>query len=136
MQDLLAGRIDFMFDLVANSLPHIKSGNVKAFAVLSKKRQAMLPDIPTADEAGLPDLHVSTWQAIWAPKATPTEAILTLNAAVAAALTDPAVRQRLTDLAQEIPSAEEQTPDALARLHKAEIKKWWPIIKAANVKAE
>jgi tripartite-type tricarboxylate transporter receptor subunit TctC len=136
MQDLLAGRIDFMFDLVANSLPQIHAATISALAVLSNRRLSVLPDVRTVDEAGLTGLYVSSWQAIWAPKGTPTIIIEKLNGAVMAALGDASVRQRLTDLAQVIPLREQQTPEALGALHRAEIEKWWPIIKAAGIKGE
>jgi tripartite-type tricarboxylate transporter receptor subunit TctC len=135
-QDMIAGRIDLMFDLVANSLPQIRAGSVKAYAVLAKNRLGTAPEIPTVDETGLPGLYVSSWQAMWAPKATPQEVVAKLNAAVVDALGDTAVRQRLVAIAQEIPPREQQTPEALGRFHKAEIEKWWPIIKAANIKVE
>jgi tripartite-type tricarboxylate transporter receptor subunit TctC len=136
MQDLIAGRIDLVFDLVANSLPHVRAGSVKAYAVLAKSRLVTASEIPTVDEAGLPELYVSSWQAIWVPKGTPKNVIGKLNAAVVEALGDPVVRQRLTDIAQEIPPRDEQTPEALGKLQKAEVEKWWPIIKAASIKPE
>ena len=136
MQDMIAGRIDMMFDLAANSLPHVHVGSIRAFAALAKNRLSGAAHIPTVDEAGLPGLYVSSWQAIWAPKGTPKLVIEKLNAAVVDALADPAVRQRLVDMAQEIPLREQQTPEALGKLQKSEIDKWWPIIKAANIKAE
>jgi tripartite-type tricarboxylate transporter receptor subunit TctC len=136
MQDMIAGRIDLIVDLVGNSLTQVRLGNIKAYAVLSGQRSVVAPDIPTVDEAGLPGLYVSSWQALWAPKSTPQFVIDKLNLAVVDALADPIVRQRLIELAQEIPAREQQTPVALAALQQAEIKKWWPIIKAANIKAE
>jgi tripartite-type tricarboxylate transporter receptor subunit TctC len=136
LQDLLAGRTDLMFDLVANSLPQVRAGSVKAYAVTTGSRLAAAPNIPTVDEAGLSGLYVSSWQALWVPKSTPKNLIDKLNAAVVDALADPAVRQRLVDLGQEIPPREQQKPEALGTLQKAEIEKWWPIIKAANIKGE
>jgi tripartite-type tricarboxylate transporter receptor subunit TctC len=136
MQDLLGGRIDFMFDFVANSLAQIQSGKLKALAVLSKTRLSLLPNVPNVDEAGVPGLYVSSWQAIWAPKATPDTIIARLNRAAMGALDEPSTRQRLIGLAQTIPERDQQTTEALGALHRAEIKKWWPIIKAAGIKAE
>lgn len=136
MQDLIAGRIDLMFDLVANSMPQVRAGTVRAYAVLRKSRLTVAPDIPTVDEAGLPGFYVSSWQGIWAPKGTPKSVISKLNSAVTDALDDPEIRQRLVDLAQEIPPHQQRTPEALRALQKAEIEKWWPIIKAASIKAD
>jgi len=135
-QDLLSGQIDMMFDQAANSLPQVRAGRVKAYAVTSKTRLAAAPDIPTVDEAGLPGFYMAVWHGIWAPKATPKNVVGRLNSAITDALADPAVRQRLADLGQEIPPPEQQTPGALGAHHKAEIEKWWPLIKAAGIKAE
>jgi len=136
MLDLLAGQIDIMIDSQTNSLPQVRDGKIKAFAVTSKSRSAAAPDIPTVDEAGLPGFHFSVWNATWAPKGTPKNVVGKLNAAVMDALADPTVRARLTDLGQEIFPREQQTPEALYAFQKAEIEKWWPIIKAAGIKVE
>ena len=136
MQDLIAGRVEMAFDFVANSMPQVRAGALKAYAVLAPHRLASAPDVPTVDEAGLPGLYVSSWQAIWVPKGTSRDVVATLNKAVVDALGDPAVRQRLQVIAQEIPSAAQLTPQALAQLQKAEAEKWWPIIKAENIKAQ
>jgi len=135
-QDMIAGQITLMFDQAANSLPHVRAGTTRAYAVTANTRLASAPAIPTVDEAGLPGFYISVWHALWVPKGTPKNIILTLNAAVVDALADPAVRQRLAELGQEIPPREQQTPEALSTFHRAEIEKWWPIIKAANIKAE
>jgi tripartite-type tricarboxylate transporter receptor subunit TctC len=125
-----------MFDQAANSLPQVRNGNVKAFAVTAKTRLPSAPDIPTVDEAGMPGFHIAVWHALWLPKGTPKDIVMRLNAAVREALADPAVRARLVELGQDIPAVDQQTPEALYAYHKAEIEKWWPIIKAAGIKAE
>ncbi len=136
MQDLVAGRIDLLFDQPADVLPQIKAGTVKAYAVTAKRRLTVAPDIPTVDEAGLSGLYLTPWQSIWAPHGTPAAAIAKLNAAAVAALADPDVRKRLGDLAQEVVPRDRQTPSALGYYYTAEIDKWWPVIKAAGLKAE
>jgi tripartite-type tricarboxylate transporter receptor subunit TctC len=136
MQDLIAGQIDILLDTPAVSLPQVNAGTIKAYAVTAKSRLAVAPDIPTVDEAGLPGFYFSFWHAIWVPKNTPKPIIAKLNAAVINALADPAVRKRLTDIAQDIYPPEQLTPEALGAFHRAEAEKWWPIIKAAGIKAE
>jgi tripartite-type tricarboxylate transporter receptor subunit TctC len=136
MRDLVAGHIDISFDQAISALPYVRNGQVKAYAVTSKTRLAAAPNIPTIDEAGAPGVYISTWFGLWLPKGAPAEAVEKINAAAMEALADPAVRQRLTDLGQEIPPREQQTAAALAAHHKAEIEKWWPIIKGANIKVE
>jgi tripartite-type tricarboxylate transporter receptor subunit TctC len=136
INDLVAGHIDMMIDLAPNSLPHVRADTIKAFAVTDKRRLAVAPEIPTVDEAGLPGFYMAVWQALWAPKGTPVPVIAKLNAALVDALANPAVHSRLTELGQDIFPREQQTPEALAAFHKAEIEKWWPLIKAANMKAE
>jgi len=136
MRDLVAGQIDFMFDQASNVLPQLQGGTIKAFAVTAKERLPSAPQVPTVDEAGLPDLYISVWHGLWAPKATPKDVIGKLNGAAVAALADPSVRQKLAGLGQEIPPREQLTPDALRAYQKAEIDKWWPIVKAAGIKAE
>ncbi|MDB5927100.1 MAG: tricarboxylate binding receptor [Betaproteobacteria bacterium] len=136
MQDLMAGEIDMIIDDPTSSLPQVRAGRIKAFAVTAKSRLAAAPDIPSVDEAGLPGFYFSRWHALWVPRGTPKEVISTLNAAVVGALADPTVRSRLADLGQEIFPREQQTPAVLGAYHKAEIEKWWPIIKAAGIKVE
>ena len=136
MQDLLAGRLDFMVDQASNSLPQVRGGKIKAYAVTAKTRLSAAPDIPTVDEAGLPGLYVSVWFGIWAPKGTPRDIVVKLNAAMVSALADSAVRQRLADLGQEVTPREQQSPEALGAFHRAEAEKWWPLVKAAGIKPE
>ena len=136
MQGLLAGQVDMMIDVPTSSLPQVRAGSIKAYAVMDKSRLASAPEIPTVDEAGLPGFYASVWYSLWAPKGTPKEVIAKLNAAAVDALAEGPVRQRLADIGQEIFPREQQTPRALRALQKAEIEKWWPIIKAANIKGE
>ena len=136
MQDLLAGHIDLTFTQVASALAQARSGQVKPYAVMAKARWAETPDTPTSDEGGVPGLYASFWHGLWAPKATPPNVIATLNRAVVESLADPVVHQRFIELGQEPWPADKQTPDGLAMQQKAEIEKWWPIIKAAGIRAE
>ena len=136
MQDLVAGTIDVLLDTPAISMAQVRAGNIKAYAVAAKSRIAIAPEIPTTEEAGLPGFYFSFWHALWAPKGTPKEIVAKLNEAAVKALNDPATRQKLVDLAQEIFPGEQQSPEALRTYQKAEIDKWWPIIKSAGIKAQ
>ena len=136
MQDLISGQIQIMIDQSSNSLPQVRNKLIKAFAVTSKTRLAVAPDIPTVDEAGMPGFYISVWHGLWVPKDTPKPIIAKLAAAVRAAFADPATRKRFLDLGQEIPPVEQQTPEALGAYQKAEIEKWWPLIKTAHIKVE
>ena len=136
MADLMAGHIDISFDQAASSLPLVRSGKVRAYAVTQSTRLKAAPEIPTIDEAGLTDYHMAVWHGIWAPKGTPAPVIARLNGAIVDTLADSTVQKRLGDLGQEIPARDKQTPEALAAHHKAEIERWWPLIKAAGIKAE
>ena len=120
----------------AVALPQVRGGTIKAIANLSPRRSPAVPDIPTSDEGGVPGLYMSGWFGFFAPKGTPKDVIAKLNGAMVEALADPAVRARFTELGLDVASREQQTPEGLAAFHKAEIEKWWPIIKAAGIKAE
>jgi tripartite-type tricarboxylate transporter receptor subunit TctC len=134
MQDLVAGQIDFMIDTAANSLPQVRAGTIKAFAVTSKRRLPAAPDIPTVEDEGLPGLYALNWQAVFVPRGAPQEVVSKVNAAVVSALAEATVRQRLANIGQDIFSTDLQTPEALRAFQSAEIEKWWPIIRAANLK--
>jgi tripartite-type tricarboxylate transporter receptor subunit TctC len=134
-QDLVAGHIDLMLGMAAATYPLVRSGQIKAYAVMTKARWWAAPDVPTMEESSVPGLYASFWHGLWVPKGTPKNVIGKLNSAVQSALADAAVQQRFADQGQEIPPPERQTPEALGVHQKAEIKKWWPIIKAAGIKA-
>jgi len=136
MQDLVSGQIDLMIADPASAIPQFRANRVKIFAVTANSRLGAAPDIPTVDEAGLPGFYLAPWHGIWAPKGTARSIVEKLNAAVVDALADPGTRQRLIDLGSNPPPPEQQTPEALRAFHKAEIEKWWPIIKAANIRVE
>jgi tripartite-type tricarboxylate transporter receptor subunit TctC len=136
LQDLVAGQIDFIVDQASNSLQHVRDGKIRAYAVTASARLPSAPDIPTVAEAGLPSLDISVWYGLWAPKGTPKETIAKLNAAAVQALSEPAVRQRFAELGLDMPPRDRLTPEALAAYQKAEIEKWWPVIKDANIKTE
>ncbi len=133
MQDMLAGQIDFMCTASGSFLPLVRSGQIRAYAVTAKSRMAAAPDIPTVDEAGLPGLYASVWNAFWAPKGTPSDVITKLNAAAEQALGDATVRSRVMEMGLDMPPAADSTPEALGAYQQAEIEKWWPVIKAANL---
>jgi len=135
IQDLIAGQIDLVFG-DPSVVPAVRAGSVKAIAVAAKRRLPAVPDIPTAEESGLAGFSFSNWVGIFAPKGTPKDIIGKLNSAVASTLADPGIRARLVDLGVEIPTPEQQKPEAFAALQKADVEKWWPIIKAAGIKGE
>jgi tripartite-type tricarboxylate transporter receptor subunit TctC len=136
LQDLVAGQIDFIVDQASNSLQHVRDGKIRAYAVTASARLPSAPDIPTVAEAGLPSLDISVWYGLWAPKGTPKDIIAKLNAAAVQALSEPTVRQRFAELGLDMPPRDRLTPEALAAYQKAEIEKWWPVIKDANIKTE
>jgi tripartite-type tricarboxylate transporter receptor subunit TctC len=136
MTDLISGQVDLLVVQGAVALPQVRAGTIKAIANLSPKRSASMPDIPTSDESGVPGLYMSGWFGFFAPKGTPKDIVAKLNGAMVQALADPATRARFADLGLDVASREQQTPDGLAAFQRAEIEKWWPIIKTANVKAE
>ena len=136
MNDLVGGQIDIIVDQVSNSMQQIRAGTIRAYAVSDSKRLAAAPDIPTAEEAGLPGFHMTLWSGLWVPKGTPPDIVTKLNAAAVEALNDPAVRKQLENLGLQMPPKDKLTPDALGAWQKAEIAKWWPMIKAANVKVD
>ena len=136
MRDLVAGHIDLTFDQAISALPYVRNGQVRAYAITGKSRIASAPDIPTVDEAGAPGVYISTWFGLWAPKGTPADVVAKLSTAALEAMADPAVQKRLTELGQEFPPADQQTAAALTAHLKAEMEKWSPIIKGANIKVE
>jgi len=136
LTDLIAGQVDLAVFQAAVSMPQIQAGGLKALANMSPKRSAAISDIPTSDEAGVPGLYMSGWFGLFAPKGTPPDVIARLNAAMVAALADPAVTKRFADLGIDVATRQQQTPEGLAAFQKAEIEKWWPIIKAAGIRGE
>ncbi len=136
VQDLMAGLVDVTVLQPAVVLPHARAGKLKAYAVTADARLTAAPEIPTVDEAGVPGLYVSAWSALFAPKGTPKEIIAKLNAAATDALRDPEIKQRFTEMGQEVSPRGQQTPEALAALQAAEIAKWWPIVKAAHIEIQ
>jgi tripartite-type tricarboxylate transporter receptor subunit TctC len=135
MQDLVANQIQVMVDQSSNSLPQVRAGKIKAYAVTAKARSAAAPDIPTAAEAGFP-MEISIWHGLWAPKGTPADVIARLNAAAVATVQDRDIRGRLEDLGQDLPTPAEMAPAAFAAFHKEEYARWEKILVAANVKIE
>jgi tripartite-type tricarboxylate transporter receptor subunit TctC len=136
MTDLVSGQVDLLVVQGAVALPQIRAGKIKAIANLSPQRSASMSDIPTSDESGVPGLYMSGWFGFFAPKGTPKDVVATLNSAMMQALAEPAVRARFTELGLDIASREQQTPEGLAAFQKAEIEKWWPIIKDAGITAQ
>jgi tripartite-type tricarboxylate transporter receptor subunit TctC len=136
MQDLLGGQIDFMIEPASNFRPLLAAGSVKPFAITGKLRLPSSPGIPTADEAGVPGFFASLWYGLWVPKGTPKDVVARLNATMTQVLSDPQVRQRFSELGIQITPLDQQSPEALRAHQKSEAERWWPIIKAANIKVE
>ena len=135
MTDLVAGTVDLLVVQGAVALPQVRAGKIKAIANLSPQRSASMPDIPTSDESGVPGLYMSGWFGFWAPKNTPKDVIAKLNAAMVEALADPHVKARFSELGLDVAPRDLQTPEGLTKFQQAEIDKWWPIIKGANIGA-
>ncbi len=136
MTDLISGQVDLLLVQGAVALPQVRGGTIKALVNLAPQRSPSMPDIPSADEAGVPGFYMLGWFGFFAPKGTPPEAIAKLNAAMVAALADPALRAKFANFGLDVASREQQTPEGFAAFHKAEIEKWWPIIKAAGIRGE
>jgi tripartite-type tricarboxylate transporter receptor subunit TctC len=136
LNDLVAGHIDLMFDQTSNSIEQVRAGTIRALAVTAPTQLSAMPDIPTTDEVGVPGLYNSTWYGFWAPKGTSKEVVAKLNAAANEAMADPEFKKQLLGQGLEMPPSDQRTPEALGAWQKAEIEKWWPIIKAAGIKAE
>jgi tripartite-type tricarboxylate transporter receptor subunit TctC len=136
MTDLIAGQIDLIVDQTSNSISQVRAGAIRAYAVTDTKRIESAPDIPTTDEAGLAGFHMTLWSGLWVPKNTPKDIVVKLNAAAVDALNDPAVRKQLENLGLQMPPRDRLSPEALGTWQKAEIAKWWPMLKAANVKVD
>ena len=136
MNDLIAGQIDLIVDQTSNSINQVRAGTIRAYAITDDKRVRSAPDIPTTDEAGLSGFHMTLWSGLWVPKGTPKDIVAKLNAATVDALNDPAVRKQLENLGLQMPATDQLTPQALGAWQQAEIAKWWPMLKAANVKVD
>jgi tripartite-type tricarboxylate transporter receptor subunit TctC len=136
LNDLVAGQIDVIVDQTSNSIAQVRAGTIRAYAVTDEKRVDSAQDIPTTDEAGLPGFHMTLWSGLWVPKDTPKAIVAKLNAAAVDALNDPGVRTKMENLGLQMPAQDQLTPEALGSWQKAEIAKWWPMLKAANVKLE
>ena len=131
LQDIVAGNVDMMCDLAANSLSQVRAGNIKTYAVAAKKRWFAAPEVPTVYEAGAPGVEVTNWLGAYAPRGTPADLVAKLNAAFRGAMADPTVRERLANQGLELPPPEQQSPEAFAAYLKAEMDKWGAVIPAS-----
>src|SRR5271166_5675304 len=136
MTDLISGQVDLLLVQGGVALPQVRAGTIKALAELSPERSGSMPDIPSADESGVPGLNIAGWFGFFAPKGTPPDAVTRLNIAMVQALADPSVRARFAQLGLDVAAREQQTPEGLAAFQNAEMDKWWPIIKAAGIRGE
>jgi tripartite-type tricarboxylate transporter receptor subunit TctC len=136
LNDLVAGQIDLIIDQTSNSISQVRAGTIRAYAVSDSKRVESASDIPSADEAGLPGFHMTLWSGLWVPKDTPKDIVAKLNAAAVEALNDPAVQKKMENLGLEMPPKDQHSPEALGNWQRSEIAKWWPMIKAANIKID
>jgi len=136
LNDLVAGQIDLIVDQLSNSISQVRAGTIRAYAVTDARRVDTAPEIPTADEAGLPGFHMTLWSGLWVPKGTPKEVVARLNGAAVEAMNDPAVRKKFEDLGLQMPAPDALSPEALGSWQKAEIAKWWPMIKAADIRVQ
>ena len=136
LNDLVAGQIDIILDQTSNSISQVRAGTIRAYAVTDARRVDTAPEIPTADEAGLPGFHMTLWSGLWVPKGTPKEVVARLNGAAVEAMNDPAVRKKFEDLGLQMPAPDALSPEALGSWQKAEIAKWWPMIKAADIRVQ
>jgi tripartite-type tricarboxylate transporter receptor subunit TctC len=136
LTDLVAGQIDIIIDQTSNSIAQVRAGTIRPYAITDDKRVESLPDVPTVDEAGLKGFHMTLWSGLWLPKGTPKDIVAKINAAAVTAMKDPTVRKKFLDLGLEVPAEDRLTPEVLGAFQKSEIAKWWPMIKAANVKVE
>jgi tripartite-type tricarboxylate transporter receptor subunit TctC len=136
LNDLVAGQIDIIVDQTSNSINQVRAGTIRAYAITQQTRLTQAPEVPTVDEAGLPGFHMTLWSGLWVPKGTPKEIVARLNAAAEEALNDSAIQKQLENLGLQMPAGDKSTPEALGTWQKAEIAKWWPLIKAAGVKAD
>jgi tripartite-type tricarboxylate transporter receptor subunit TctC len=136
LNDLVGGQIDLIVDQTSNSINQVRAGTIRAYAITQENRLPQAPDVPTVDEAGLPGFHMTLWSGLWVPRGTPKEVVARLNAATEAALNDPSVKKQLENLGLQMPDRDKSAPEALGAWQRAEIAKWWPLIKAADVKVE